>query len=45
MPHAKRWGSLVRNVQAEAERLGIGADQAILGTVPPQHMYGWNPPS
>ncbi len=40
MPHAKRWGSLVRNVQAEAERLGIGADHAILGTVPPQHMYG-----
>ncbi|MDZ7593940.1 MAG: AMP-binding protein [Thiobacillus sp.] len=40
MPHAKHWGSLVRNVQAEAERLGIGADHAILGTVPPQHMYG-----
>lgn len=40
MPHAKRWGSLVRNVQAEAQRLGIGTDHAILGTVPPQHMYG-----
>ena len=40
VPHAKRWGSLVRNVRAEAERLGIGADHAILGTVPPQHMYG-----
>jgi acyl-coenzyme A synthetase/AMP-(fatty) acid ligase len=40
VPHAKRWGSLVRNVQAEAERLGIGAAHAILGTVPPQHMYG-----
>lgn len=39
-PHAKRWGSLVRNVQAEAQRLGIGASHAILGTVPPQHMYG-----
>lgn len=39
-PHAKRWGSLVRNVRAEAERLGIGAAHAILGTVPPQHMYG-----
>ncbi|HUX31417.1 MAG TPA: AMP-binding protein [Thiobacillus sp.] len=39
-PHAKRWGNLVRNVQAEAQRLGIGADHAILGTVPPQHMYG-----
>jgi acyl-coenzyme A synthetase/AMP-(fatty) acid ligase len=40
LPHLKRWGSLVRNVRAEAERLGIGAGYAILGTVPPQHMYG-----
>ena len=40
VPHVKRWGSLVRNVQAEAERLGIGASHALLGTVPPQHMYG-----
>ncbi|MHB0973332.1 MAG: AMP-binding protein [Thiobacillus sp.] len=40
VPHVKRWGSLVRNVQAEAERLGIGALHAIVGTVPPQHMYG-----
>ncbi|MGE5028109.1 MAG: AMP-binding protein [Betaproteobacteria bacterium] len=40
VPHVKRWGSLVRNARAEAERLGIGADFAILGTVPPQHMYG-----
>jgi acyl-coenzyme A synthetase/AMP-(fatty) acid ligase len=39
-PHVKRWGSLVRSVRAEAERLGIGAAHAILGTVPPQHMYG-----
>ena len=40
VPHVKRWGSLVRNVQAEAARLGIGAAHAILGTVPAQHMYG-----
>jgi len=40
VPHVKRWGSLVRNVRAEAERLGIGTAHAILGTVPPQHMYG-----
>lgn len=40
VPHVKRWGNLVRNVRAEAERLGIGAAHAILGTVPPQHMYG-----
>ena len=40
VPHAKRWGSLVRNARAEAERLGVHAAHAILGTVPPQHMYG-----
>jgi acyl-coenzyme A synthetase/AMP-(fatty) acid ligase len=39
-PHLKRWGSLVRNVQAEAERLGVTRAHAILGTVPAQHMYG-----
>ncbi len=40
-PHAKRWGSLVRNVLAEGERLGIGGPgHVILGTVPPQHMFG-----
>lgn len=40
VPHDKRWGSLVANVRAEAERLGIHAGYAILGTVPAQHMYG-----
>jgi acyl-coenzyme A synthetase/AMP-(fatty) acid ligase len=40
IPHIKRWGSLVRNVQVEAQRLGIGPDHALLGTVPAQHMYG-----
>ncbi|HEY9097757.1 MAG TPA: AMP-binding protein [Thiobacillus sp.] len=40
VPHTKRWGSLVQNAQAEAERLGVQASHAILGTVPPQHMYG-----
>lgn len=39
-PHVKRWGSLVRNVRAEAKRLGVTPDHAILGTVPAQHMYG-----
>lgn len=39
-PHVKRWGSLVRNVRAEAQRLGVTRDHAILGTVPAQHMYG-----
>ena len=40
-PHAKTWGSLVRDVRSEAERLAIGPGHAILGTVPPQHMYGF----
>jgi acyl-coenzyme A synthetase/AMP-(fatty) acid ligase len=40
LPHPKRWGSLVENVRAEAERLGVGAGHALVGTVPPQHMYG-----
>ena len=39
-PHVKRWGSLVRNVQEEAERLGVTRGHAIVGTVPAQHMYG-----
>ena len=40
IPHTKRWGSLVKNARAEAERLGVSTAHAILGTVPPQHMYG-----
>lgn len=40
MPHDKRWGNLVRNVQAEGARLGITPAHALVGTVPPQHMYG-----
>jgi len=39
-PHDKRWGNLVRNVQAEGARLGITPAHALVGTVPPQHMYG-----
>jgi acyl-coenzyme A synthetase/AMP-(fatty) acid ligase len=43
LPHAKRWGSLVRNVQAEARLCGMldGRSHAVIGTVPPQHMYGF----
>jgi acyl-coenzyme A synthetase/AMP-(fatty) acid ligase len=40
-PHFKRWGALVRNIRAEAARLAVGPRHAILGTVPPQHMYGF----
>jgi acyl-coenzyme A synthetase/AMP-(fatty) acid ligase len=41
-PHPKTWGALVASVSAEFERLGLKAESgtAIVGTVPPQHMYG-----
>ena len=43
MPHLKTWGGLVRNVQAQAAQLGLNAEagHAVVGTVPPQHMYGF----
>src|SRR5581483_8793435 len=42
MPHRKDWGALVRGAVGEAQRLGLleGAPAALVGTVPPQHMYG-----
>jgi acyl-coenzyme A synthetase/AMP-(fatty) acid ligase len=40
VPYRKSWGSLVRNAQTEARRLGA-AGHAIVGTVPAQHMYGF----
>ncbi len=45
-PHAKRWGSLVLNVRAGAERLAHDLQRAdlegltVVATVPPQHSYG-----
>jgi 4-coumarate--CoA ligase (photoactive yellow protein activation family) len=43
VPHAKSWGSLVCNVQAQAKRLALNPDTqyTMLGTIPPQHMYGF----
>ena len=43
LPHKKSWGALVRNVQSEAESSGLndGRMHAVIGTVPPQHMYGF----
>lgn len=43
VPHRKTWGSLVRNVQAGARLSGLddGRQHAVIGTVPPQHMYGF----
>jgi len=42
-PHPKTWGALVSCVQAEALRLGLlhNTPCTIIGTVPPQHMYGF----
>jgi len=47
IPHQKTWGRLVQNVQAQAVRLGLTTDlsadisYSIVGTIPPQHMYGF----
>jgi acyl-coenzyme A synthetase/AMP-(fatty) acid ligase len=43
VPHRKTWGFLVRNVRAAAARLGLldGPPATLVGTVPPQHMYGF----
>lgn len=43
VPHRKTWAALVRNVQSEAELCGLndGRQHAVIGTVPPQHMYGF----
>ncbi|MDF3034971.1 MAG: acyl-CoA synthetase [Paucimonas sp.] len=43
VPHAKTWGALVRNVQGAAQlwQVDDGRTYSIIGTVPPQHMYGF----
>jgi acyl-coenzyme A synthetase/AMP-(fatty) acid ligase len=43
VPHRKTWGFLVSNVRAAAARLGLqdGRAYTLVGTVPPQHMYGF----
>ena len=43
VPHAKTWGRLVQCVHREAERLGLreSAAYTLIGTVPAQHMYGF----
>lgn len=43
LPHIKSWGSLVHNVQAQAESLHLKTEVSytFLGTIPPQHMYGF----
>ncbi|HEX5539285.1 MAG TPA: AMP-binding protein, partial [Methylophilaceae bacterium] len=43
LPHRKHWGLLVQNVRTQAERLRLDrhGQHALLATVPPQHMYGF----
>ena len=43
VPHAKTWGPLAQGVATAAARLGVadGPRRAIVATVPPQHMYGF----
>ncbi|HEU0188693.1 MAG TPA: AMP-binding protein [Gallionella sp.] len=43
MPNEKTWGAVCRSVTVEAMRLGIynRGDLTLLGTVPAQHMYGF----
>ena len=40
-PHFKTWKGLVADMRSEARRFGVGPGHTILGTVPPQHMYGF----
>ena len=43
VPHGKTWGNLVQCLRASAARLGLFGMGActLVGTVPPQHMYGF----
>lgn len=43
VPHEKTFGRLLDCMQVEATRLGLtdGLSHAIVATVPPQHMYGF----
>jgi acyl-coenzyme A synthetase/AMP-(fatty) acid ligase len=42
LPYKKTWGRLLRCVHDGANRLGLDRQpHAIIGTVPPQHMYGF----
>ena len=40
-PNFKTWGRLAVGMRGESARFGVGPGHAILGTVPPQHMYGF----
>ena len=38
--HAKTWGSLVAGARALGTRLALRPAGSVLGTIPPQHMFG-----
>lgn len=44
VPHHKYWGPVLQSIESEAGRIGL-SDHAtactVVGTVPPQHMYGF----
>jgi len=40
-PHAKPWGALVAGARAAAARFAVAPGTSILGTIPAQHMYGF----
>jgi acyl-coenzyme A synthetase/AMP-(fatty) acid ligase len=42
-PHRKLWGALAQRSHAAAAQFGLRAEEpcAVVGTVPPQHMYGF----
>lgn len=41
LPHDKTWGSLVACIHAGRRRLGLPPGTTLVGTVPAQHMYGF----
>lgn len=43
VPHRKTWGALAQCMRAAVARLGLDDGRAftLVGTVPPQHMYGF----
>ncbi len=43
LPYRKTWGRLAQCVRDGAERFGLldGRSHSLVGTVPPQHMYGF----
>ncbi|MGH8744376.1 MAG: AMP-binding protein [Burkholderiales bacterium] len=40
IPHTKNWASLVKVARAVGERTRLPPGSSILGTIPPQHLYG-----